>query len=249
MHRALCNHKSAWAFFQPVDCDLWQCPDLYTRIAKPVDFAVALSRLQDSSYRSAQQYRADMLQVFQNVIDNVQPANPASQKLIGMAQEMRAVFEQLYETQVAPLVRSAKVFECKHPGCGKIFHNRSVFRKHTLTHGERRFVCTVDGCGKRFLDRSKLKRHMLVHTGEKPFVCLHPGCGKRFSLKFNMGRCAHTGAAAAGAGAAAARGAAAAAGGRTLSGATTAPWTTWARCAPTSTRRRRPPTSTSSSGP
>ncbi len=56
-----------------------------------------------------------------------------------------------------------------HPDCGKVFMDRSSFRKHAITHGEKQYICQAEGCGKRFLDNSKLKRHMLVHSGEKPY--------------------------------------------------------------------------------
>lgn len=75
-----------------------------------------------------------------------------------------------------------KDYECTFEDCGKHFHDKSAFRKHQLTHGEKLFICK--SCGKRFLDKSKLRRHLLVHTKEKPYQCSI--CPKRFSLDFNL---------------------------------------------------------------
>ena len=75
-----------------------------------------------------------------------------------------------------------KDYECTFEDCGKHFHDKSAFRKHQLTHGEKLFICK--NCGKRFLDKSKLRRHLLVHTKEKPYQCSI--CPKRFSLDFNL---------------------------------------------------------------
>ena len=71
---------------------------------------------------------------------------------------------------------------CEVETCKKIFHDKSSFRKHILTHGEKSFICEI--CKKKFLDNSKLRRHSLVHSGEKPYSC--PMCNKKFSLDFNL---------------------------------------------------------------
>ena len=71
---------------------------------------------------------------------------------------------------------------CEVETCKRIFYDKSSFRKHILTHGEKLFICNI--CQKKFLDNSKLRRHSLVHSGEKPYAC--PMCPKRFSLDFNL---------------------------------------------------------------
>ena len=78
--------------------------------------------------------------------------------------------------------KTRKEYQCEEIGCNKVFYDKSAFRKHLLTHGEKLYTCEI--CHKKFLDNSKLRRHSLVHSGEKPFAC--PLCPKRFSLDFNL---------------------------------------------------------------
>lgn len=93
-------------------------------------------------------------------------------------------FENYYDSHPTKRQKSVEIrdYKCQYEDCGKHFHDKSSFRKHQLTHGEKLFSCK--NCGKKFLDKSKLKRHSLVHTGEKKYICNI--CHKRFSLDFNL---------------------------------------------------------------
>ena len=52
-------------------------------------------------------------------------------------------------------------FQCKD--CGKLYHSKSVLRRHALVHtGERPFPCNK--CDKRFRQQSALEGHKRLHT-------------------------------------------------------------------------------------
>ncbi|VDN84211.1 unnamed protein product, partial [Brugia pahangi] len=68
------------------------------------------------------------------------------------------------------------IYECKLPGCGRTFGQKSSFYNHIQTH-EPRPQCEC--CGKFLVNRNALKKHKRlcqIKFHERSYECLYPGC-------------------------------------------------------------------------
>ncbi|KAJ3366950.1 Strongly-conserved Zn-finger binding protein (TFIIIA) [Allomyces javanicus] len=72
-------------------------------------------------------------------------------------------------------------FKCTHPGCGKSFRLKHVWKDHERRHNvPKPFACTEPDCTEAFAKHTQLRKHMTVHTGKLPYPCTVDGCDKSF---------------------------------------------------------------------
>ncbi|KNE56242.1 hypothetical protein AMAG_02075 [Allomyces macrogynus ATCC 38327] len=72
-------------------------------------------------------------------------------------------------------------FKCTHPGCGKSFRLKHVWKDHERRHNvPKPFACTEPECNEAFAKHTQLRKHMTVHTGKLPYPCTVDGCDKSF---------------------------------------------------------------------
>ena len=98
-------------------------------------------------------------------------------KLIQM--QHRAQGRRLHSTSDSGRMdKAAPWFECQHLGCGRVFSEHSVWRKHEHRH-RKAFSCSVSAlCSKRFANPRDLCLHEKSHRGDKDEVC--PFCHAKF---------------------------------------------------------------------
>ena len=61
-----------------------------------------------------------------------------------------------------------KVYECPHPGCGRLYAKTSHLRAHARRHsGDKPFQC--QDCDWRFARSDELSRHRRSHNGVRPY--------------------------------------------------------------------------------
>ena len=88
----LIRHKKSWPFRSPVDRELY--PNYYQVIRHPVDLSLIGSRLKDGTYETLEQFKYDILLMF----DNCRKFNMPDSKFYQCAEELQQVFLEDYRS-------------------------------------------------------------------------------------------------------------------------------------------------------
>ncbi|SPP88913.1 bromodomain-containing protein 3-like [Drosophila guanche] len=82
----------AWPFYKPLNAEKLGLTDYHHKIKKPMDLGSIKYKLEDGHYSSVLEFAEDVRLVFSNCFKYFDPDND----YVGMAQELRHVFEMLY---------------------------------------------------------------------------------------------------------------------------------------------------------
>ncbi|BFG00835.1 bromodomain-containing protein 3-like [Drosophila madeirensis] len=82
----------AWPFYKPLNADKLGLTDYHDKIKKPMDLGSIKNKLENGHYSSVLEFAEDVRLVFSNCFKYFDPDND----YVGMAQELRNVFEMLY---------------------------------------------------------------------------------------------------------------------------------------------------------
>merc|ERR1719210_2489127 len=82
----------AWPFYQPVDVKALNLHDYHDVIKKPMDLSTVQANLDRESYKSKEEFAADIRLIFENCATY----NPPEHEVVGMANRLKMVFEKKY---------------------------------------------------------------------------------------------------------------------------------------------------------
>ncbi|CAL1262520.1 unnamed protein product [Larinioides sclopetarius] len=82
----------AWPFYKPVDVKLLNLHDYHDIIKQPMDLGTVKSKLEDCTYKSPEEFAADVRLIFTNCYKY----NPADHEVVIMARKLQDVFEMRY---------------------------------------------------------------------------------------------------------------------------------------------------------
>ncbi|BFG00841.1 bromodomain-containing protein 3-like [Drosophila madeirensis] len=82
----------AWPFYMPLNAENLGLTDYHDKIKKPMDLGSIKNKLENGHYSSVLEFAEDVRLVFSNCFKYFDPDND----YVGMAQELRNVFEMLY---------------------------------------------------------------------------------------------------------------------------------------------------------
>jgi histone acetyltransferase len=88
----LCKFPIAQLFLKPVDQS--ECPDYYKTIKRPMCLELVRQKLQDGTYQTAEQWKADINLIWKNG----KSYNQETTVFFKMAEELRLVFQSMADT-------------------------------------------------------------------------------------------------------------------------------------------------------